>query len=296
MWIVFLVPIMVFLYSFQALFTRLYSANYAGVDSNQSTPVFSVCYGLFIGFASLIAGLARNFSFAPTWQTWACGLTNAVMLFLYNTSMIESGNRGSYSFLMIASMSGGILVPLIFELLRGQPVTPLQGFAMALMIFSFVIMHCRGLSLKGSSGLYYFWCAVLFLSNGMYAVFMSLQTELTSGMQSTEMNTILFTSTALIAAVFQIIRGQGRQLIEGFRMGKKAAVYLLICCASATAAVNLLLLLLPHMTNSVLYTIDNGGVLVLSIVYSFFLFKERPKLEQWIGMLLALISIVLISL
>ena len=296
MWIALLVPIMVFMYSFQSLFTRLYSANYAGPDSKQSTPVFSVCYGLFIGAASLIAGLIRNASFAPTWHTWLCALANALMLFLYNTSMIESGNRGSYSFLMIASMSGGILVPLVFELLRGQPITPVQGFAMVLMIASFVVMHCRGLSLKGSSGLYYFWCAVLFLSNGSYAIFMSLQTELTNGMQSTEMNTILFTCTALIAIATQLFRGRGKQLIQGFRMGKKAALFLLICCAAATTAVNLLLLILPHTIDSIIYTIDNGGVLILSIIYSLVLFKERPKVEQWIGMAMAFVSLILISL
>lgn len=290
----FAVAIMVVFYSFQSLFTRLYSANYEGPDKNQSTTIFSICYGVFIGLATWIVG---GFTFSPSWQTVGLGVMNALMLMLYNASMIESGNRGSYSFLMISSMFGGIMVPLVIGVaFMGETITALQGAAIALMLISFVVMNARGISFKGASGAYYLWCFLLFLSNGLYAAVMNIQTTVMGGAERTEMLTILFLTSALIVAGTQLVKGRGHEMIQGFKMGKKAALFLLICCASATAAANLLMYNLTQMEASILYTIDNGGVLVLSVLYSLILFKERPRWEQWLGIAMALTSIVLINI
>ena len=45
-----------------------------------------------------------------------------------------------------------------------------------------------------------------------------------------------------------------------------------------------------------LYTIDNGGVLVMSAICSCIFFKEKLHLNQIIGIILATVSIVMISL
>ena len=50
------------------------------------------------------------------------------------------------------------------------------------------------------------------------------------------------------------------------------------------------------MKSSILYIIDNGGVLVVSILYSLILFKESPKGEQVLGMCMAVTSIALINM
>ncbi len=289
-----LVALMTLLFSFQSLFTRLYSAAYAGPDADRATPVFSVCYGVFIAAASFFLG---GMSFAPSWQTLLLGLLNAGMLILYNTSMIEAGNRGSYSFLMVASMFGGILVPMAVGLLfLGESLSGLQIAAVVLMLISLVLMNVRTISFKGASGSYYGWCIALFFANGLYGAINNLQTQVMDGAQRTEMLTILYLCSALAVIVSETARGRGKALAAGFRMGRKAALYLLITCLSATAAANLLLYNLTQMESSVLYTIDSGAVLVLSILYSLVLFKEKPTWEQVAGMAIAVGSIVLINI
>jgi len=289
-----LVLLMILFFSFQALFTRLYSANYAGPDAGKASSVFSVCYGVFIAAASFLLG---GMTFAPSWQTVLLGLLNACMLILYNRSMIEAGNRGSYSFLMIASLFGSILVPTaVGTLFLGETLSGLQVAAMGLMLVSLVLMNVRTISFKGASGSYYIWCIVLFLTNGFYGAINNLQTQVMDGAQRTEMLTILYLCSALAVLAAEAFRGQGKQLMQGFRMGGKSALCLLITCISATAAANLLLYILTQMDSSILYTIDGGGVLVLSILYSLLLFKEKPNREQIIGMVIAVISIVLINL
>lgn len=284
------VALMVVLYSFQSLFTRLYSLYYAGADKNRATPVFSVCYGGFIALISLAAG---GFSFRPSGLTVLLAVLGAAMLLLYNRSMIEAGNRGSYSFLMMAGMFGGILVPLLTGILfLGERLSGLQIFAVLLMLGSMAVINARGVSFRGNSGSYYLWCALLFLANGLYGVILNLQARAMDGGERTEMLTILFAVSALAAAA-PLLRQKN---FSGFRMGGKAAVCLAVCCVSAAAAANLLLSILPQMPSGILYTVDNGGVLVLSILYSLLLFHERPRWEQAVGMAAAVVSICLINL
>ena len=288
-----LIFLMVVLFSFQSLFTRLYVKQYQGPDAAMATPVFSVVYGVSIAAVSLITG---GFSFSPSLMTWVLGLANAAVLMLYNISMIESGKRGSYSFLMIADMFGGIILPiLVGSLFLHEQLTGLQLFAVALMLIALVVMNSKGLSLKGASKSYFFWCALLFLANGLYGSIMNLQATAMHGAEHAEMLVILFLFSAILAAGRECLSGRGKRLAAGFRMGRKACVLLLICCLSAAFAASLMLHLLTKMDSGVLYTIDNGGVLALSILYAIVLFRERPNAWQIIGMLMALVSIVLIG-
>ena len=57
-----------------------------------------------------------------------------------------------------------------------------------------------------------------------------------------------------------------------------------------------MLYVLKLVNASVLYTIDNGGVLVLSVLYSCILFKEKLSLAQGIGIGLSMVSIIALSL
>lgn len=294
MYLVVLVSLMILFFSFQSLFTRLYSANYAGPDAGKATSVFSVCYGVFIAAASFLLG---GMTFAPSWQTILLGLLNAGMLILYNTSIIEAGNRGSYSFLMVASMFGGILVPMAIGLIfLGETLSGLQIVAVLMMLISLVLMNVRSISFKGASKSYYLWCIALFFANGLYGAILNLQAEVMDGAQRTEMLTILYLCSALAVVITECVKGQGKQLLSGFKMGKKSALFMVITCLSATAAANLLLYILTLMSSSVLYTIDSGAVLVVSILYSLILFKEKPTWEVVLGMAIAVASIVLINI
>ena len=163
-----------------------------------------------------------------------------------------------------------------------------------MMLISFVLMNLKGLTLKGSSGKFLLWCAALFLSNGLYGVLMNLQQRMMNGAERNEMIILTYLGMALLYAAWAGIRD--RKALKGFRMGKGPLTWLLLCCVSATAAAHLMLFLLTRVDASLLYTIDNGGVLVLSLLYSLILFKEKPSPVQMAGMALASASILMLSL
>ncbi len=288
-----LVALVVLGYSFQSLFTRLFSIHYAGEDNSRASSVFSIGFGLLIGVASLIVG---GFSFAPSWQTVGFGVLNAAMLLLFNRSMMEAGNRGSYSFLMIASMFGGLIPPILMNvLILDVPLTAVRWVGIVLMLCVMALMNIRGLSLKGSTRAYFFWCALLFLSNGIFACGLTLQQIVMQATERTEMLTIMYLGSSLAMLITQLVQ-RGPRFKNDLCMGKKALLMLVICGLATTMGANLLLYGVNLMDSSVLYTIDNGGVLVLSVLYARFLFKEKLRPEQLVAIVLAVISIILLSI
>jgi len=289
-----LLLVLILLYTFQSLFTKLFSQNYAGPEKALSTSVFSICYGCFIGLATLAM---NGFEFTFVWQTIALGLINALMLWLYNVSLIEAGNRGSYAFLMLCMLFGGIVVPMVAGVLfLGETLTLTQSIAIGVMLIAFVMMNARGLSFKGASGQYYLWCLLLFLSNGIYGALMNVQESLMGPSLNSEMIVSIYLGTALMVSASHLVRGEGARLARGFRMGGRAALFALGSCVVATLAANLCMYLLGLMDASILYTIDNGAVLVMSALFSCLFFHERLRWEQVLGIGLAVASIVLISL
>jgi len=288
-----LVTVMTVLFSFQSLFCKLFSEKYDSGSAAMTSTVFSIAYGAFAGIATLIIA---GFHFAPSPVTLACGVVNAVTLLIYNTAMIQASRSGSYSFQMICMLFGAIVLPLMHSVLfLGGSLGAVQLTAIAMMLVSFVLMNLKGLTLKGSSGRFLFWCAALFISNGMYSIMLNLQQLSMQGAQRNEMIILSYLGMSILYAATQIARDK-KALLDGFKMKKEPLLYLLLCCVCATVAVHLVLYVLTLVDATVLYTIDNGGVLVLSVLYSRILFKEKLSPAQITGILLAAVSIVMLSL
>lgn len=287
-----LVTIMVVLYSFQSLFCKLFSEKYNSSSPALTSTVFSISFGGVAGIATL---LISGFQFAPSPITWICGLSNALMLLIYNTAMIQASRTGSYSFQMICMLFGAIVLQLIFGVLfQGEALSLLQLIAIAMMLVSFVLINLKGLDLKGSSRKFLFWCAALFFSNGIYSILMNLQQQM-NGAQRNEMIVLSYLGMAILYAGIQLVKDR-KALVQGFKIPKKPLLYLIICCACATTAVHMLVYILTLMDATILYTIDNGGVLMLSVIYSCILFKEKLSKMQLLGILLSVASIIMLSL
>ena len=288
-----LVAGMTLLFSFQSLFCKLFSQKHQSGGSSMTSAVFSIAYGAFAGIATLaLAG----FRFTPSPQTLVLGLFNAAVLLVYNTAMIQASRAGSYSFQMICVLFGGIVLPLLHQVFfLGGTLTWVQGAAILMMLVAFVLLNLKGLTLKGHSGKFLLWCAALFLANGLFSILMNLQQQRMHGTERNEMIVLTYLVMSLMYALWQGIRDP-RALAAGFRIGREPLLYLLLCCVSATVAAHLLLYMLTLVSAPVLYTIDNGGVLVLSVLYSCVLFREKLSAAQLAGIVLSAASIVMLSL
>ena len=286
-----LIAVIVLLYSLQTLFCTLYNKRYPG-KPEWSSPVFCALEGIFI---TLITWALNGFHFSPSLTTVLFGCLNALILFGYNTSLIAAGKRGSYAFFNMVLLYGAILVPMAYSVLfLNEKTTVLQWIGVGMMLAAFLLMNWDGKGAQATDKSYYLFCALLFLCNGLYSVVLKMQSDRT-GAESSEMIMITFGAMGLIALVQLALKEKGSTL-RAFRQTKESLLPLCACLLVAGLAINGLVRILPRVNSVVLFTVENGGVLLLSSLYAFLLFKEMPEAKKLIGIGIAIVSITLRSL
>ena len=99
-----------------------------------------------------------------------------------------------------------------------------------------------------------------------------------------------------VIALLDLIHKEKGSTLQAFKLDKKCLLPLILCLISATLAINLLMYVLPLIDTAILYTVQNGGVLILSALYSVFLFREKLSSKKVVGMIIAVISITILSI
>ena len=99
-----------------------------------------------------------------------------------------------------------------------------------------------------------------------------------------------------VIALVQMCMKEGRDTLKAFRLSKKAVLPLILSLVSSALAINVLTRVMPLADAATLFTVDNGGVLVLAATYSFVIFKEKPNVNKILAMALAIGSILIFSL
>ena len=292
-----LILLIVVLYSFQTLFCTMYTNKYPGKPENAS-PVFCVLESIAIALFTW-AWIGFKFELSPL--TILFGVLNAVALYGYNTSLIKAGAQGSYAFLNVAQLFGGILIPLLYTtVFLGDVLRWYQLVAIAMMLVSFVLMNLKEIKVKKGEErkktpwTYYLFCAILFVCNGMYGTLLKMQSDYNES-QKNEMVILTYGIMGVIAFI-QLAFKEKKDTFKAFKLSKKAVLPLVLCLLSAALAINVLVTVIPMVNTAVLYTVENGGVLILAAVYSFIFFKEKPQLSTILGIITATVSITVLSI
>ena len=284
----------VLLFTAQSFLCRLYTERYPG-KPEMASPVFTVVSGLFIAcFTFAFAG----FSFSAQWETVLLGVGNAVVLFGYNFFLIRASQLGSYAIMMVFSIAGGIVIPAITAAgFFGDDITLPQILSiLAIFVAVYLINLKENDKQNGNKKGFLLACLGLGLCNGLYCSSLDAQVRLTGEEESAELLILTFGCAALIS-LFSTVFAQRKETLRVFRQTTGSLVFLLSCSAVAAAAANMLLYGISHINNTILlYTFDNSGVLLFSVLISCLFFKERLNRINIVGCVLMCAALVCFSL
>ena len=225
------------------------------------------------------------------------GVLNSVVLAAYNFSLIKASEKGPYSILMSIMLSGGILVPAFFSYAYGNGLKPLGWLFVAVIIISvFLVSKKKGESIFGGNWQFWLFCMGLFVFNGLYGAFLAHQAAYSVTTYSkNEMIICTFGASALINLILGFAQRK-KQFLFDFKQTKKSCLFLLLSSlATASAIILLTVLINSGMNTTVLFTFDNAGVLLFSVLCSFIFLKEKLSVVNLIGcatMAFGLIGIV----
>lgn len=293
-----IIALVIFLYTAQSLFTRMYTDHYPG-DKSLTTPVFAVVCGIIV---TVISFLFSGFSYSCGWLTVLLGIINAGILYGYDAFIIKASATGPYSILMTFSLTGGIVIPAVVCWIIGYESFSWVQLISILVIFGSVMLISKKEEdaenkeeFKKHRTFFLIICTLLGIANGLYGVLLTLQQEITGPAEKEEMIAVTFVGAAIISLV-QLIVKERKNTLQAFKQSRKSLIFLLLTALVSALAINALVIALAFGIDSTLvYTFDNAGVLLLSALASAVFFKEKLSKMNIIGCIVMSIGLICMS-
>ena len=299
------VILLVMLYTMQSLFTKLYTDRYPGKADMAST-VLTVISGVSVAVITFFG--FELCSFTLNWWCILIGVLNAAALYGYNYFIVKASQSGPYSIMMMFSLAGGIIIPIVASLIMGwdeawnTTFRVIVNVVCIVAIISAVYMVSNrpeeNSEKKQITLPFILSCLGLSICNGTYGIFLTLQqqSEATGGEGNRgEMVITTFLAAAIISFIIGIVKERGR-FFSSFKQTKGSMIFLVATSIVFALAINLIVIIIPHFDTTILYTIDNSAVLIMSVLISWIFFKEKLTRLNVVGIVIMCAALVSMNL
>lgn len=314
----------------------LLTKQFQKLNGNSLTSTLKLSFFAFLAIAVFFfikaqigaESLRFGFSFFTLGMTLGIAVVSVLCTYL-GIKVLGIGNMSVYSvFMMIGSMVLPSLVGLLFY---SEPLTPLKGVAIVLMLLA--VVFTAGSDDKKADKKAIFYYIGVFILNGLIGVFFTVHNNQPLLTAYYEMqgelavaNSDVFMcwygiSTALLSGVLLLVlriaekkkqSAQNADAVEEKQVEnvetkdkKEGAKALLLSVGIAVlyGVVNGLgnyfisLGTMPGaLGSSVTFPVVNGGTIVFSTLLGFFVFKEKITWKTWVGLAIVILSTVLFML
>ncbi len=228
-------------------------------------------------------------------QDWFYGALFLGFLFItiFNVMAITSQRNG----LSVASVSGrmAVVIPIIFGIvLYNESITFIKVIGILLALVAVYLTSVKSNQSKSFEGSSLILPIILFLGSG------AIDTLL----KYTELNFVPEESVSIfsayifgIAFVFGILFLVYQILMKKEKFEMKSIIGGIALGVPNYFSIEFLIraLKIKGIESSVLFTINNVSIVLLTTLFGLFLFKERLENKNWMGVILAVISIILIT-
>ncbi len=289
---VLLIGTMILLYTLQSLLCKKYSDHYPG-RADMASPVFTLVSGVVV---TMISFAAAGFSFAAAPLTLLLAALNAVALIGYNAFIIKASQSGAYSVLMVFSITGGIAIPVVSGMIFfGDRPSVFKLLALLVVFVAVYLVSFRKGERLFADRMFIPACVGLGICNGVYGALLNTQQRLTGTAEKEEMVALTYALAVAISFVLLLVK-ERRGAIAAMRQTKPSLFYLLTCSVVVALAINLMVYIIPLVDLAVLYTFDNAGTFLFSVIASCIFFRERLSKLNAAGCILMCAALIWVSI
>jgi drug/metabolite transporter (DMT)-like permease len=249
-------------------------------------------------FTACIAGyfsLERSFSLQDTFgQSWLWGATVLGILFIvvFNLMAITTHKSGLSAVSVASKMS--VALPIVFVIFYySEPTGFLKIFGIVLALVAVYLASLKskkGIRLEKNTMI--FPILVFFGSGIIETLIKFLEQNYIAKEDVALFSTIVFICAAIIgifAAIFQFLKNKikftYKELLGGIALGipNYYSIYFFIQA------------LRSDMPSTTVFIINNVAIVILSTLLGIFFFQEKLLRKNWIGIALAIVSIILVA-
>lgn len=286
-----LMLLMMTLYSFQSFCCKRYTDFYPG-ERKMASPTFTAVSGVTV---ALISFCFMGFRFDAEPITLLLGVMNAAAITGYNYFLVKCSQTGPYTVLMVFAIAGGIIVPTMAALIGfGVGLSWLKWLGVFIVIGGVYLSSYRKTEGAFNYKVFIPSCIGLALCNGAYAALTDIQQRLTGADEKEEMVCVTYLLAALASLLMIFIKKRGR--VDCFWQTKISFAFLMITSVLVGLAINLLVFVITLLQDiTLLHTVNNSGILIVSAVLSYVFFKEKITRLNIVGYAVMCAALVLVT-
>lgn len=285
----------------QFAFTKLYE----GAAGQTATASLVMLVGTSLVGASIFFCMGGfSVSFSPISTVWA--VIFAVIMIPYYMIGIKVLSLGSLAIYTMFMMLGGMLVPFFYGIIfLNEEISVAKAIGTVLLTASIVLQALWQKSpSEGKKGgktkyLFFILCLLIFLINGMTGVIAKAHAESVGAVDEVSFTTTYCAMTAAFSLAILLLSclkngHEKAKIIKGV-LKIKPLVVMALLGAAAYGGNYLQLLAADKVPASVQFPLVSGGVIVLSALVSFFAFREKMSVKEWLSIGGAFLSTILFA-
>ncbi len=227
-------------------------------------------------------------------QPWIYGAALLGLLFIciFFTLGLTSQKGG----VTIASVSSkmSVIIPVVFAfIVYKEPVSTSKIIGIILALFAvYLVTNKKGANTFDKR--YLFLPIILFLGSGVIDTLLKyIETNYVSSVHLSIYSSTIFLTAAILGTLFLGIKSsikkekiQLKNIIAGIILGipNYYSIVMLLKALNTSG-----------MESSIIFPINNVGILTFTAIVGYFFFKEKLSPKNWIGIAVAILAIVLIS-
>lgn len=261
-----------------------------GIDNFQAI-VFNYILAALISFFLIDVDVDLGTMFSESWFIVAI-ITGVMFITMFNLMAITTQKIG-VAVTSVASKVSLIIPVFLAVILYGDEMPPIKIAGIIIAVVSVFLTFYSG-DKNFNLGRLWILPVVLFLGTGLLDTIMKFsQSALLSEEDFNTFSSVLFFEAAFIGLVVLVFK----RMVYGAKIQKKNIIAGVTLGLPNYGSIFFLLQTLEHgnMESSVVFPLNNMSIVVLSAVLAFVLFKEKLSRINWIGIILSVIAIAIIS-
>lgn len=300
----FIIVLAVFCFAGQFAFTKMYESS---IKQTTVTALVMLVVTSTIGtiLYLFIGGFRVEFS---TISVIGAILFALVMIpyYMIGIKVLSLGSLAIYSMFM---MLGGMLVPFFYGVWFLKESVSVAQILGIVLLTGFIILQAVSQSDPNTKNggkqstktkiIFFVLCLAIFLLNGLTGVIAKAHQISEVAVDEISFTVISCALTAMISLIllaFEFLRNRKEKSRQVMTTLKMRPMWIMALIGAATYTGNYLHLLAANdVPASVQFPLVSGGVIVLSALISFFAFKEKLTVKEWISIGGAFVSTVLFA-
>ena len=280
-------------FSLQFIFTKFFAERVEQTLETALTMLFLTgVFGATLFFA--VNGFTVRFSTPSIWLA----LLFAVVMIPYYTLSFKALTLGSVAIYSTFMMLGGMLLPFLYGV--AWLSEPLFWGKSVGCIFLCACILAQGMTQQKSEGeknkkntLFFLLCVCIFVINGLTGVIAKAHQTQPKAVDEVSFTVLSCAFTALLSLGLLLVRisikKESRSLVKSVFHPKPLGIVSLLGAAMHTG--NFLILLAANkVPASIQFPLISGGTILLSALFGFWFFKEKPPKKEWFCIIGAFLS------